>query len=403
MNIGYKIQNNQTKATYTYLADGVKAAVIGDDNKGFDYLGSFVYNNDNNVKTLESTNFGGGRINKTNNTYDINYFITDHLGSTRVIVNAIGEIKEQNNYYPFGKQWEYSLLMTSTNRWGYNGKEKQTIRNLNYLDYGARMYDSEIGRWFVQDPLAEKYYSISPYAYCMNNPIKAIDFDGRLVIFINGMYWGAFGEPSSGGQKYWEKPFNYFNRHVMNHLNDYNAKYVDGSDGMSGLFISLSIGRFYSNVSSTTRQNFGESKGKHDAPDIVSSITDENGNIKETIKIITHSMGAAFAKGYVKALVAYLKEHNIPLETIAFEADFAPYQPESQKAVKGVKTYQFSNFHDKTASNGWLLSPYGYIEGAEVHTSYDKNKGHSLTDFWEEVKSLPQGRYRIDAGHIVPD
>ncbi|MDR2292457.1 MAG: DUF6443 domain-containing protein, partial [Prevotellaceae bacterium] len=106
---------------YRYLADGTKVAVKADtiqgidsngdiidkdllaiNTCGFDYLGSFVYARDNDTLTFESTNFGGGRINKTNNAYDINYFITDHLGSTRVIVGSNGEIKEQKDYYPFG-------------------------------------------------------------------------------------------------------------------------------------------------------------------------------------------------------------------------------------------------------------------------------------------------------------
>jgi RHS repeat-associated protein len=139
-----------------------------------------VYAVNNNVRTLESTNFGGGRINKTdNNMYDINYFITDHLGSTRVIVGSNGEIKEQKDYYPFGKEHENPNLITSTNRWGFSGKEKQTIKDLGFLDFGARMLETEIGRWFVIDPLAEKYYSVSPYVYCMNNPLKYVDPTGK--------------------------------------------------------------------------------------------------------------------------------------------------------------------------------------------------------------------------------
>jgi RHS repeat-associated protein len=128
----------------------------------------------------ESTNFGGGRINKTNNAYDINYFITDHLGSTRVIVDANGTIKAQYNYYPFGKQWEDINLMANTNRYTFSGKEKQTIKDLGYLDFGARMLRTEIDPtgWMSIDPLCEKYYSISPYAYCANNPLRYIDPNG---------------------------------------------------------------------------------------------------------------------------------------------------------------------------------------------------------------------------------
>ncbi|MDR2650859.1 MAG: hypothetical protein LBC68_00895 [Prevotellaceae bacterium] len=175
------------KATYTYIDDGTKASAVDSANKGFEYLGTLVYTNNNNTRTLESTSFGGGRINKASNTYDINYFITDHLGSTRVIVNANGEIKEQKDFYPFGKEHENGNLMTSTNRWGYNGKEKQTIRDLGYWDYSARMLDSETGRWFVIDPLAEKYYSISPYAYCLENPLKYVDPDGKQPFGSRGL------------------------------------------------------------------------------------------------------------------------------------------------------------------------------------------------------------------------
>ncbi|MDR2650855.1 MAG: RHS repeat-associated core domain-containing protein, partial [Prevotellaceae bacterium] len=61
------------------------------------------------------------------------------------------EVTAQYNYYPFGKQWEDANSPVSTNRWGYNGKEKQTIKDLGYWDYSARMLDSETGRWFVID------------------------------------------------------------------------------------------------------------------------------------------------------------------------------------------------------------------------------------------------------------
>jgi RHS repeat-associated protein len=106
------------------------------------------------------------------------------LGSTRVIVDNAGNITAQYNYYPFGKQWEDANLMANTNRWNFSGKEKQTIRDLGWLDFSARMYaNCEMPIFITQDPLAEKYYSISPYAYCANNPIRYIDPDGREIRF----------------------------------------------------------------------------------------------------------------------------------------------------------------------------------------------------------------------------
>jgi RHS repeat-associated protein len=63
----------------------------------------------------------------------------------------------------------------------YNGKEFDTMHGLNMYDYGARHYDAAIMRWHVPDALAEKYYSISPYAYCANNPVRFIDVNGDSI------------------------------------------------------------------------------------------------------------------------------------------------------------------------------------------------------------------------------
>jgi RHS repeat-associated protein len=85
----------------------------------------------------------------------------------------------RKDYYPFGKQWEDVNLMANTNRYTFSGKEKQTVRDLGWLDFMARMYsNSEIPIFTTQDPLSEKYYSVSPYAYCANNPIKYVDPTG---------------------------------------------------------------------------------------------------------------------------------------------------------------------------------------------------------------------------------
>ena len=81
---------------------------------------------------------------------------------------------ETNHYYPFGGVFSTSNLQP----YKYNGKELDTKNGLNWYDYGARHYDAALGRWLVVDPLAEKYYSTSPYTYCLNNPVKYVDPTG---------------------------------------------------------------------------------------------------------------------------------------------------------------------------------------------------------------------------------
>ena len=167
---------------YTYLSDGTKIKVCGyDDNEPTRYAGSLVYNDG----TFESASFGGGRIVGTNNgtNSEVHYFLTDHLGSTRVVAKVTPTGREdldRKDYYPFGKEWAQPDMPTSDNRYTFSGKEKQHLRfqEIDYADFGARFYDSEGVMFLQQDPMSEKYYPIGQYNYCLGNPIRLIDPNG---------------------------------------------------------------------------------------------------------------------------------------------------------------------------------------------------------------------------------
>jgi len=113
---------------------------------------------------------------KSKEGFEYQYFIKDHLGNTRVMLSQTGQVLQQNAYYPFGMLISMPQPdLVNQNKYLYNGKELQTDFGLDWYDYGARFYDAQLGRWHVQDPLAEVYESYSPYIYAMNNPVRYID------------------------------------------------------------------------------------------------------------------------------------------------------------------------------------------------------------------------------------
>jgi len=107
------------------------------------------------------------------------YLRKDHLGNNREVWNATNNTTVQRTqYYASGLPWNEGIG-ASVQRKKYNGKEFVEMHGYDTYDYGARGYFAATGRFMSVDPLAEKYYSISPYAYCLNNPVKFIDPDGR--------------------------------------------------------------------------------------------------------------------------------------------------------------------------------------------------------------------------------
>ncbi|QOW11944.1 RHS repeat-associated core domain-containing protein [Kaistella flava (ex Peng et al. 2021)] len=115
------------------------------------------------------------------------YQYKDHLGNVRVSYVKDGsslKVMDTNDYYPFGMSFiksteiaVYDPLSVPYN-YKYNGKE---LQETGMYDYGARFYMPDIGRWGVVDPLAEKYFNISPFNYTANNPILYIDPDGMQL------------------------------------------------------------------------------------------------------------------------------------------------------------------------------------------------------------------------------
>ncbi len=144
------------------------------------YCGNVIFERGELSKLLTDE----GYVTFTNDSTPVYYYyLRDHLGNVRVVFTGgfLGDIEQRNDYYPSG-----ALMATSTGGsvqpYKYNGKELDRMNGLDWYDYGARHMDVALGRFTTMDPLCEKYYGVSPYAYCGGNPVNCIDPDGRDVV-----------------------------------------------------------------------------------------------------------------------------------------------------------------------------------------------------------------------------
>ena len=177
LNLPKRITFNDTnKSTheYIYSADGKKLSVIHKSSaeNRTDYVGNMIYENGSLKRILVD----GGYI--ENGTYY--FYLQDHLGNNRVVAKSDGTVIQTNHYYPFGMSFTESTH-GDKQPYKYNNKELDMNNGLNWYDYDARQMEAVSGRFTSIDPMAEKYYSWSPYSYCLGNPIKFVDPTGTLT------------------------------------------------------------------------------------------------------------------------------------------------------------------------------------------------------------------------------
>ena len=316
---------------------------------------------------MESVPFSAGRIYATSSgsgtTYDVNYHLTDQVGSVRAVINGVGEVQQQSDYYAFGLRHASTDFATNDNRYQLTGKESQKDFGFNYLDFHARQYDPTGILFTSQDPLQDKYMSIGSYNYCGGNPINAIDIDGRLIIFISG-YNLTGGEPNREFRGHDTYGWKGIDALYTNHFKDNKALYTDGESGA------------YS--SAEDRHALGVQAGNN----LIANLADGTIGLAEgeTIKLIGYSQGAAYVAGMVDALIAdgkyigklsdvhYLAPHQVGGISNKFEGarqigSTDDIFNKDQKGIKGVKKVNKGDWGRYVTLGGHIFDDgfYNYI------------------------------------------
>ncbi len=119
-----------------------------------------------------------GRINYAGNSKY--YYLKDHLGSIRAVLDEGKTVISANDYDMWGYYLENRAYNTTNTKNKFTGKERDSETSYDY--FGARYYDSRVGRWGATDPLFEKHIQFTPYNYVLGNPLILIDPDGKQTL-----------------------------------------------------------------------------------------------------------------------------------------------------------------------------------------------------------------------------
>ncbi len=173
LNLVRRVSISGKTLEYHYDATGAKLRMSNSNGAvNTKYAGAFEYNEQNYLVRIATEE---GQITVAGSNYEMQYYLKDHLGNTRMVLTEGGTVIQETEYFAFGLAIPRSGI--GVNKYLYNGKEIQP--EIGWIDYGARMYDGILGMWFNVDPLASEFSSYSPYNFSLNNPIRLIDPDGR--------------------------------------------------------------------------------------------------------------------------------------------------------------------------------------------------------------------------------
>lgn len=125
-----------------------------------------------------------GKLHQKNRPYFHSYYHSDHLGSSSLITDSVGNVTQQVEYLPYGEVFlEKRSDVDYHTPYRFNGKELDEETGLYY--YGARYMNPRLSIWYGTDPQEDLFPDISTYCYTLGNPIKHQDPNGDIPLITN--------------------------------------------------------------------------------------------------------------------------------------------------------------------------------------------------------------------------
>ena len=253
---------------------------------------------------------------------DVYYYHGDHLGSASWITDASGTAVQHLQYLPFGERFVDQRTSGYCERFTFTGKERDEETGYGY--FGARYMDYELmTMWLSVDPMADKYPGISPYAYCVWNPVKLVDPNG-MEIDLSAIYDNN-GKSRKGCESFC-KVFDFFARTSIGQK--YLARYAKKGQIIAGH--EYKEDGVYHKKGIDLQIEYGVTQYY---PDNRSGYTDANSIVNGRLKLKIHILPETTDKdSKAKLLEAFC--HEFFIHAIQYADKFSPKQSQIWKTQK---------------------------------------------------------------------
>jgi RHS repeat-associated protein len=199
-----------TTACYAYDGDGRRVSKVGSKLYWYGAGSEILAETDASGNTLnEYVFFGGKRVALLPAGSTAQFYVEDHLGTSRVVTSNTGVVCYDADFYPYGGERAYTDSCTQNN-YKFEGKERDTETGND--DFGARYYSNRFGRWLSADwssvPAPVPYANLSNpqtlnlYSMVADDPESFADLDGHTPFIYQVGTYGGFWDPSNANPVY---------------------------------------------------------------------------------------------------------------------------------------------------------------------------------------------------------